>query len=197
MTEGSDDMTIWNVSDPAITSPFGSGRPAPLVGPRLTVSVRDAVPIAQISAMPQKAAALIAEIAAHGFELPPRTGTSTRSPDGTVAHCQSPGRWLVEIAGNPLPDLDPQTGSVTDLRQARASFAFAGEDAVELAQKLAPVDFADAQHGPMSFVQSGSDHSIDLALWRDGADSFVVYVERSFARDFWHVLDAETAEFRH
>ena len=189
-------MNRKSLSSAKASSPFGGTHLAPLTARRLHISVRDTGPMAQVAAMPNSAPLLIAAFDTAGLDLPAKPGVSIRSANGTLAHCQRPGGWLVELADTPLPALDPATGSITNLGQARASFAFKGEDAVELAQKLAPIDFAHPRHGPMSFVQSGSDHSVSIALWREAEDCFVVYVERSLARDFWHTLEAESSEFR-
>lgn len=184
--------------DPArkSNSALGQNLPAPLTGPRLRIEARTATPMALVSAWPDSVDTAAAAMGDQGYALPGAPGESVRGDAGHVAHCQAPGRWLVELVDGKLPELPADVGTVTDLSHARSVFTFEGEDAVELAQKLAPIDFSLPRNGPMHFVQSGSDHSVNLALWRETADRFVVYVERSFGRDFWHTLEAESAEFR-
>lgn len=196
MTESSQNMTVQIESDPAFTSAFGARIPNSLTGPRLLIMVRATRHMALISAMPKSVAPLVDMLSKQGFLLPVESGLSVRCSNGTLVHCQSVGRWLVELSNTAALDIPIALGALTDLGHARCSFVIEGGDAIELAQKLAPIDFALERHGPMSFVQSGSDHSIDIALWRVQEDRFVVYVERSFARDFWNVLEAESAEFR-
>ncbi len=122
-----------------------------------------------------------------------------REYEGIVTMATGPGRWLIECAvpgwPEPLVALAPDIGSVADLSHARASIDLSGKDAVALAQKLAPVDLdRRRQAGPSAF-QTGSGHGIAFTLRRVAATEFVFYVERSYARDFWHRLAHETAEF--
>jgi len=173
---------------------FDGAVPAPLQGPSLHVAPRETPPVTLLAAWPGTEAELVAIIATAGIVLPRVAGSSLRSGDA-VAHCQSPGCWLVEHPGTLLPQIEAGIGTATDLSEGRSSFIIEGADAVDLAQKLAPVDFA-AAHDPMCFVQCGSDHGIALALWRETEIRFIAYVERSYGHDFWHVLEAESAEFR-
>lgn len=186
------------IDDPARKSNSALGRnyPAALTGSRLRIEARAATPMALVSAWPDSVDKAAAAMGGQGYALPRAPGQTVRGDAGHVAHCQAPGRWLVELVDGNLPKLPPELGTVTDLSHARSAFTFEGENAVELAQKLAPIDFSLPRNGPMHFVQSGSDHSVSFALWRETADRFVVYVERSFGRDFWHTLEAESAEFR-
>ena len=183
-------------ADVQFTSIFGGAEPAALVGPGISVTARRTPPMATIAAWPGTVDALARLMAKSGIDLPQTVGTSLRSKLGCIAHCQAPGRWLIEHPGVDLPNVPAGTGTVTNLDHARSSFIFEGENAVELAQKLAPIDFGLQRHGPMSFVQSGSDHSTSFALWRETETRFIAYVERSFGRDFWDTLELESAEFR-
>ena len=189
-------MTDSRREQTQFTSVFGVSEPSALESRAIYITPRETPPMAAIAAWPGTLETIARLLANAGIDLPGTPGCSKLSKQGCVAHCQAPGRWLVEHPCLSLPAVPAETGVITDLSHARTSFVFEGEAAVELAQKLAPIDFSLERHGPMSFVQSGSDHTTSFALWREKKTRFVVYVERSFGRDFWHTLEAESEEFR-
>lgn len=185
-----------HVSTDVSQTAFEGKTPQQLSGAGIRIAVRPTVSMALVTAWPWAMSAVTAALDKQSYPLPLSPGESLTGKSGGVAHSLAPGRWLVELANDQPPVLPPEIGAITDLGHARTSFEFSGRDAVELAQKLAPIDFSLPRNGPMHFVQSGSDHSTSFGLWRAEETRFVLYVEQSFARDFWHTLEAESAEFR-
>ena len=175
---------------------FDGDAPKPLAGPGISIAVRPPMPMALVTAWPGTLSEVAAALEEQSYTLPLAPGEAVMGEAGGVVHSMAPGRWLVELADDRLPFLPAELGTITDLSHARTSFEFSGRDAVEFAQKLAPIDFSLPRNGPMRFVQSGSDHSTSFGLWRAAENRFILYVEQSFARDFWHTLEAECAEFR-
>ncbi len=167
---------------------------ARMSGPGLTITARGFVNFIAIAAWPGKSDQVAKSMKSAKIELPTDLGSVIRS-NGNVAMASAPGRWFVELADEGIPDIAGEDGAVTDICHARCSFLLDGPDAVQVAQKLAPVDFGLPEYGPDRMLQSGSGHTIAFTLWRQSTDRFVLYVERSFGRDFWHNLQAESAEF--
>jgi len=170
------------------------GDAAALAGPRLQIRDRGFAALALVAAWPGTGPDVAAALAPAGLDLPAAAGTVAEGPGGH-AMMVAPGRWLLELAAPALPRLDAAIGTVTDIGHARCSFMLAGEDAPALAGKLAAVDLSLPRHGPGTVLQTGSAHSTPFTLWRQGPDRFVLYVERSYGRDFLDSLAAEAAEF--
>lgn len=160
-------------------------------GAGLEIAARAPGALVQLTAWPGQGAALAEAV---GLALPRRVGEVSAGAGG-LAMALAPGRWLVELSGGMLPVVPPETGAVTDLGHARASFAVTGPQALALVAKLVAVDFDLPRHGPGSVVQTGSAHSTPFTLRRDAPDAFVLYVEASYASDFAESLAAEAAEF--
>ena len=175
-------------------SALGETTPAALTGPGLEISCRDFANMIFIAAWSNKFGAVSKIFAKSGIRLPKTMGSVTPS-DAAVAMAVAPGRWLVELVETNYPKIDPDIGSITDLSHARCSYLISGPNAVQLAQKLAPVDFDMAEYGPGRALQTGSNHTLGFTMWRQEKEKFVIYAERSYGRDFWHNLQAESAEF--
>jgi len=172
----------------------GAGNGVVASGPGLDIRERDLVALAMVAAWPRSVAQVAAASSARGIDLPEATGQSTERSGG-AAMALAPGRWLVEPSEGALPDLPADIGTVTDLTHARKSYVVAGPLSTALVSKIAPLDFDLPRHGAGCVVQTGSAHSTPFTLWRRAADSFVLYVESSYARDFAHSLAAEAEEF--
>jgi len=114
----------------------------------------------------------------------------------TVSMAIAPGRWLIEAPpGTPPPIIESESGSVTGFGHGLSCFAVFGPDASRLMRKVAPIDLALPRHAPPCVVRTGSSHSTAFIMRREAADRFILYVDRSYGRDFLDFLTAEAAEF--
>ncbi|MCO6385492.1 sarcosine oxidase subunit gamma [Aliihoeflea sp. 40Bstr573] len=119
--------------------------------------------------------------------------------ENTAAFGFAPGRWLVvdqaEGRGETLRDrIGSDLGTVCDLSHGRTAIAVEGERAERLLSKLYALDFS-AGAFPVGQAKSTAHHDVFTLIHRTGVDRFDLYVYRSFARSFWHLLRASAEEF--
>jgi len=111
----------------------------------------------------------------------------------------APGRWLVidqiEGVGETFREkIGAELGTVCDLSHGRTAIAVEGEKAERLLSKFYALDFS-ATAFPVASAKSTAHHDVFTLIQRTGADRFELYVYRSFARSFWHLLCASAEEF--
>lgn len=80
-----------------------------------------------------------------------------------------------------------QIGTVTDLSHGRTAIRVAGPQAAWILAKFFAIDFSLTAF-PLGSGRSTVHHDIFAQIQRTDADSFDVYVFRSFARSFWKAL---------
>ncbi len=79
---------------------------------------------------------------------------------------------------------------ITELSSSRTRIQISGAPARDLLAKCAPIDFHTSQFKPGSFVMTGMHHVPVLIHCLD-ADTFHIYVMRTFALSIWeHITDA-------
>jgi methylglutamate dehydrogenase subunit D len=155
--------------------------------------------IVQLAAWPGREDAMRAAIRdATGFSLAHAPGTG-HAEESRSAFGFAPGRWLVvdqiEGIGETLREkIGSDLGTVCDLSHGRTAISIEGEKAERVLSKLFALDFAiDAF--PVGQAKSTAHHDVFTLLQRTGADRFELYVYRSFARSFWHLICASAEEF--
>lgn len=130
-----------------------------------------------------------------------RTVTGLSLPDGAgggvagerkSAFGFAPGRFLAIDEDQGLaaafgPVVKSETGTVTDLSHGRTAIRIAGAEAEWVLAKFFAIDFSLPAF-PLGAGRSTSHHDIFAQIQRSGADSFDLYVFRSFARAFWSAL---------
>lgn len=135
-----------------------------------------------------------------GLALPDGPGHSTRRGD-SLAMTVARGRWFLDIADRQAAetlcrDIPTDAGATVDLTSARTVFTLAGPHALEVARKLAAVDFDLPENGPGAFIQGGSRHEVGFLMLRQQEGRFRLYVDSGYAGSFAESLDLLSAEFR-
>lgn len=183
---------------PIFASAFAGTTPP--TSPNLSICEHKLTSLFQASTWPQQATKMIDHLAT-GLAVKPdlQPGRAIIGADATVMTIAL-GQWLIDCTDAAhfvtiQHGLEPECGTLTDLTHARACLLISGATALDLARKLAPVDFDDPAYAPGRIVQSGSAHAIDFMLYRQSDHRFYCYIERSYAHSFVDLLTAESAEF--
>lgn len=128
----------------------------------------------------RKAEALAAVI---GRAVPTRIGETL---DGLV--CLGPDEWLADLpAGASLPDGAGQPVSVVDIAARGVVIRVAGANAARVLAAGCPLDLERFAVGRATRTVF---ETVEVIVWREGADLFRVFVWRSFAPWLWHALKA-------
>ena len=129
-----------------------------------------------------------------GFEVPEKVGDAIVTAEGSAMRV-APGRWFFDGL-DPTPAADgSEKFAVTDLSDGTAMFSIHGEKVMRLAQKLIMVDLSGDTPAPPRVMQTGSSHGIGLTMLWSERNQFKLFCEKSYETDFWHMLQAELAEF--
>lgn len=109
--------------------------------------------------------------------------------------------WLLAHDGEDMEEalraqIEDGIGTVGDLGHARVGLRLNGPEVRAVLARGLAVDLHDRVF-PASSVAVSAVHGIDLVLYRhhDPADTFDLYVPRSYAGEFWHWLSDAAAEF--
>jgi methylglutamate dehydrogenase subunit D len=138
--------------------------------------------------------AFTAEIAAFpGYEeaLAKLISKAEARIDGSLSFQIARNRWLA--AGSTKfraaleNGIDEDQGSFIDLTHGRSVFAVSGAKAEWVLSKLFAVDFRLSAF-PEKTGLATMHHDIFAQIYRAGAESFEIFVFRSFARSFWKTL---------
>ena len=168
-------------------------------GSALTLSETRPGSIVQVSAWPGQndaMRAVIKTVTGLALDAAPGAGAVDES---SSAFAFAPGRWLVidqiEGVGETFREkVGAELGTVCDLSHGRIAIAVEGEKAERLLSKFYALDFSLAAF-PVATAKSTAHHDVFALIQRTGADRFDLYVYRSFARSFWHLLCARAEEF--
>tara|TARA_Y200000002_G_scaffold347642_1_gene322969 strand:+ start:378 stop:971 length:594 start_codon:yes stop_codon:yes gene_type:complete len=129
-----------------------------------------------------------------GLGVPEKVGDAIVTAEGSAMRV-APGRWFFDGL-DPGPAADgSEKFVITDLSNGMAMFKIHGEKATRLAQKLIMVDLSGDRPAPPVVMQTGSSHGIGLTMLWSERNQFKLFCEKSYERDFWHMLQAELAEF--
>lgn len=129
-----------------------------------------------------------------GLEVPEKVGDAIVTAEGSAMRV-APGRWFFDGL-DPAPAADgSEQFVITDLSDGMAMFSIHGEKATRLAQKLIMVDLSGDRPAPPVVMQTGSSHGMGLTMLWSERNRFKLFCERSYERDFWHMLQTELAEF--
>lgn len=161
-------------------------------GPGVTLSEIQPGSIVQVAAWSGQEKSVIAAIAdVTGLKLPDGAGGGV-AQKSKAAFGFAPGRFLIvdekeNLAAVLSAAVIADIGSVTDLSHGRTAIRIAGPKAEWVLSKLFAVDFSLTRL-PVGSAISTNHHDIFAQIQRSGADSFDLYVFRSFARSFWQTL---------
>jgi methylglutamate dehydrogenase subunit D len=135
-----------------------------------------------------------AEIAAfpgHEEAVAKLIGKAEARFDGSLSFQIARNRWL---AAGPAKfrtalenGIDENQGSFIDLTHGRSVFTISGPKAEWVLSKLFAVDFR-VRSFPAKTGLATMHHDTFAQIYRSGAQSFEVFVLRSFARSFWKTL---------
>lgn len=125
----------------------------------------------------------------------PRTPNTTARSDALTAFWLGPESWLV-VAHHATPRFDfpverdainAAGGALFYVSAARVAYVVRGNGAAALLARRCPLDFHPSAFPVECCAQSLLGH-VGALFYRRDADTFVVMVARSFARDAWHAL---------
>lgn len=148
--------------------------------------------IVQVAAWPGEEKAVIDAIrSVTGLKLPDGDGGGIAT-EHKAAFGFAPGKFLVVtqiegIEAELVKAIPIALGTVTGLSHGRTALRVAGPKAEWVLAKLYPIDFALPAF-PLHAGRSTTHHDVFTQIQRTGADSFDLYVFRSFARSFWMTL---------
>lgn len=168
-------------------------------GSAVTLSETQPGSIVQLAAWPGQEDAMRAVIKmVTGLDLDAAPGAGAVD-DSSAVFGFAPGRWLAvdqaEGVGQTFREnIGADLGTVCDLSHGRTAIAVEGEKAERLLSKLYALDFSVTAF-PVASAKSTAHHDVLTLIQRTGADRFDLYVYRSFARSFWHLLCASSEEF--
>ncbi|MAS04378.1 MAG: sarcosine oxidase subunit gamma [Ahrensia sp.] len=176
------------------TGEFGALRDE---GPGVILSERFGLSIVEVAAWKSGESKCRAAIkAATGLTLKTAPGSGTVKPD-TTAFNIAPARWLVsgEDAEHvaKLAESIGDNGSVVDLSHGRSVLRIDGRKSRWVLSKLFAIDFAEEAFAKADGL-STIHHDFMVQIQRADDDAFDIYVFRSFARSFWHVLCRSSEE---
>jgi sarcosine oxidase subunit gamma len=170
-------------------------------GPGVILSERFGLAIAEAAAWRGEGAKMRAAIkSAASLTLKTAPGAGTQK-DGVSAFNIAPGRWLVSgTKPGFVAALDKAAGShgtVTDLSHGRTVIRIDGEKSRRVLAKLFAVNLAEDALAKGDGLAT-MHHDIHAQIQRVGPSAFDIYVFRSFARSFWHLLcrSAEEVGYR-
>lgn len=176
------------------TGEFGALRDE---GPGVVLSERFGLAIAEVAAWKGSESKCRAAIkAASGLTLKTAPGSGTVKPD-VAAFNIAPARWLVSgedarLAAKLAGEIG-ENGSVVDLSHGRSVLRIEGPRSRWVLAKLFAIDFSEeafAKGDGLSTVH----HDFMVQIQRADADAFDIWVFRSFARSFWHLLCRSSEE---
>jgi len=170
-------------------------------GPGVVLSERFGISTAEAVAWRGAEAKMRAAIKkASGVTLETAPGSGACTKEGAAFNI-APGRWLVS---GDKPDLVAtlgeavgQHGSVTDLSHGRTVIRIDGEKSRRVLAKLFAVNLADDGLAKGDGLAT-AHHDIHAQIQRVDLNAFDLYVFRSFAQSFWHLLcrSAEEVGYR-
>lgn len=127
---------------------------------------------------------------AAGLTLKAAPGSGAHKDDASAFNI-APGRWLVSGAKPGLVTaLDKAAsphGTVTDLSHGRTVIRIDGEKSRWVLAKLFAVNLSEDELAGGDGLAT-AHHDIQAQIQRVGSNAFDIYVFRSFARSFWHLL---------
>lgn len=168
-------------------------------GSAVTLTETQPGSIVQLAAWPGQDGAIRAVIkSVTGLALDAAPGGGAVD-ESSAAFGFAPGRWLVVDQAEGVSQtfrekVGAELGTVCDLSHGRTAIAVEGEKAERLLSKLYALDFSLAAF-PVGQAKSTAHHDVFTLIQRTGADRFELYVYRSFARSFWHLLCGSAEEF--
>lgn len=122
--------------------------------------------------------------------LPERVGIA-RDHDGRTIMRIGPAQvWIIA----PQADDFSGTGAVTPLSHSRVRIAIEGAPARDVLAKLVPVDLHPSVFTPGTFALTGIHHT-PVTVHCTGANSFDIYVMRTFALNAWDVITDAALEY--
>ena len=147
---------------------------------------------------PTDADALAAAARAAALELP-LVANKSSSGSGRTALWLGPDQWLIVAPPDKAPQLEPALAglraSVTDVSDLRAALELAGPHAEDVLRKGCAIDLHPRvfQAGDCAVTALAR---VRVALHRAAAtDSYLIYVERSYAHYLWDWLIDASREY--
>lgn len=166
-------------------------------GELVLLKERFGVSIAEVAAWHGREADVLGAMSqACGLKLKDSAGAGTTAKDVSAFNI-APGRWLVSgESASLVADLAKAVGTagtVTDLSHGRTVIRIDGARSRWVLAKLFAVDVSAAA----LVIGNGLatiHHDIHASIQRTGTSAFDIYVFRSFARSFWHLLRRSAEE---
>jgi methylglutamate dehydrogenase subunit D len=109
----------------------------------------------------------------------------------SLAYKIAASRWLAagtaDFRKGLEATLSDQDGTLTDVTHGRSAIVISGPKAEWVLSKLFAIDFSSKAFPEKSGLAT-MHHDTFAQIYRSGAESFEVFVFRSFARSLWHTL---------
>ncbi len=156
----------------------------PYASTSLTIAERPGFSLIQVAGLD---AAFEERLSAIVGPLPEKVGLALEQEGRTIMRVGPAQFWII------APETDDSGArlhgqcAVTPLSHSRVRIALSGAPAREVLSRLMPVDFHASVFTPGSFALSGIHHT-PVTVHCTGADSFDVYVMRTFALNVWEVI---------
>jgi len=164
----------------------------------LVLTERSDVSIVQVTAWRGTIPAILTAIGdVTGLNVADKPGAG-RSAGEKSAFGFAPGRYFVVSPSADLEDrlrkaIPLETGTIIDLTHGRTAIRVKGPWSEWVLSKLFAIDFSE--HGfPAGFGRATLHHDIHANIQRIDAETFDLYVFRTFARSFWQTLGHAAAE---
>lgn len=178
----------------AKTGEFGALRDD---GPGVRLSERFGLSMAEVAAWKGCESKCRAAIkSASGLSLKVAPGSGVTKQEASAFNI-APARWLVASTDTGLvarlADAVGDEGIVVDLTHGRTVIRIDGPKSRWVLAKLFAIDFSDEVFAKGAGVAT-AHHDILAQIQRIEADTFDIYVFRSFARSFWHLACRSSEE---
>ena len=127
---------------------------------------------------------------AAGADSAPGPGRAIIGNKGAILRIEPMKWWLIGVEASVLL---PEQGATIDLSHSRTRIRISGPDAVDLLNRLLPLDLRETSF-PEGSVASSALHHVGVTLWRSG-DGYELFIPRGFALSVWEVLFDSALQF--
>lgn len=125
-----------------------------------------------------------------GQKTVPKPMKSTGNAQAALLRVEPLKWWLLGID---LPELSADQGACLDLSHSRTRIRISGENAVDLLNRLIPLNLSESAF-PLGHVASSAIHHVGVTLWRNER-GYELFIPRGFAVSIWETLLKTALQF--
>jgi heterotetrameric sarcosine oxidase gamma subunit len=171
-------------------------------GRGVTLTKRTDFETAQVWAWPETSAAVVRILTEALGVRPPEEPNVVASERRIKILWLGPDRWLIVrqvdhprgLASELIAQLPAGTAALVDLGAARCVFTISGPRSRDVLAKHLPLDLSESMFPTGRCAQSAMAH-IGVLVHAESADTFEIFVYRSFAQHLWQLLTDAAWEF--